>query len=61
MCELLKRLWQEEEAQDVAEYALLMMMVSLATVAAVHSLVATNNEMFLRALHAFVKPLLVGA
>jgi Flp pilus assembly pilin Flp len=61
MCELLKRLWHEEEAQDVAEYALLLMMVSMATVFALHSLAATNNQMLLRALHAFVKPLLVGA
>ena len=61
MCELLKRLWQEEEAQDVAEYALLLMMVSMATVAVLHSLVATNSHMFLRALYAFVKPQLVGA
>jgi len=60
MCELLKRLWHEEDAQDLAEYALLMMLVSLATVVVFHSLVATSNRMVLRTVFAFVKPRLIG-
>ena len=60
MCELLKRLWKEEDAQDLAEYALLLMLVSFATVVVLHSLVATSDRVFLRAVYAFVKPRLVG-
>ncbi|MGA8185141.1 MAG: hypothetical protein WB819_16040 [Terriglobia bacterium] len=60
MYELLKRIWHEEEAQDLAEYALLMMLVSLVTIVAFHSLAATSHRMFLRAVFAFVKPRLIG-
>lgn len=61
MCDLLKMLWREEEAQDLAEFALLLMLVSLVTVVALHSVGATNNRMFLQAVYAFFKPRLVGA
>lgn len=60
MCELLKRLWHQEDAQDLAEYALLMMLVSLVTVVVFHSLVVTSNRMVLRTVFAFFKPLLIG-
>ena len=55
MFEALKRLWQEEDAQDLAEYALLMMLVSLTAVVALHSLAATTDRMFYRAVHALLK------
>lgn len=61
MCELLKRLWREDEAQDLAEYALLMMLISFVAIVAVHSLAATSNRIILRTVFAFVKPVLVGA
>jgi Flp pilus assembly pilin Flp len=50
---LFKRLWQEEDAQDLAEYALLLMLVSLTAVVALHSLAATTNKMFFRVAYAF--------
>ena len=34
MKELLKRLWQDEEGQDLTEYALLLVLISLVAVAA---------------------------
>lgn len=55
MYELLKWLWQEEDAQDLAEYALLLMLVSLTAVVALHSLAATTDRMFLRTVYAFFK------
>jgi len=60
MCELLKRLWHEEEAQDLAEYALLMMLISFVTIVAVHSLAVTSNRILLRTVFAFFKPRLIG-
>ncbi len=38
MKHLLKRLWQEEEGQDLVEYALLLVVISLASVAAMDRL-----------------------
>ena len=55
MLELLKWLWQEEDAQDLAEYALLLMLVSLTAVVALNALAATTDRMFLRVVHAFFK------
>lgn len=55
MFELLKRLWQEEGAQDLAEYALLLMLVSLTAIVAMHALAATTDRMFLRTVYAFFK------
>jgi Flp pilus assembly pilin Flp len=52
MFDLFKRLWQEEDAQDLAEYALLLMLVSLTAVVALHSLGATTSKMFFRVVHA---------
>lgn len=34
----LTRLWKEEQGQDLMEYALLLMLIALITVAAVHPL-----------------------
>lgn len=55
MFDELTRLWQEEDAQDLAEYALLLMLVSLAAVVALHSLAATTDRIFYRAVHVLVK------
>ena len=55
MFEELTRLWHEDDAQDLAEYALLMMLVSLTAVVALHSLAATTDRMFYRAVHVLLK------
>lgn len=34
MVELLKRLWQEEEGQDLTEYALLLVLIALVAIVA---------------------------
>jgi len=46
MTELLKRLWQEEEGQDLTEYALLLVLISLVAVVAVGRLGSEINSMF---------------
>jgi pilus assembly protein Flp/PilA len=38
MNNMLKRLWQEEEAQDLTEYALLLVLVALAAIASMNTL-----------------------
>ena len=44
MMNLLKRLWQEEEGQDLVEYGLLLVLVSLGAVAAIiHRLTTGRN------------------
>ena len=55
MYDLFKRLWREEEAQDLAEYALLLMLVSLTAVAALNSLAASTDRIFLRTAIALLK------
>lgn len=45
MTNLLKRLWKEEEGQDLIEYALLVALVALAATVGMKSLAtAINNE-----------------
>jgi pilus assembly protein Flp/PilA len=45
MKNLLKRLWHEEEGQDLIEYALLVALVALAAIVGMNSLAtAINNE-----------------
>ena len=45
MTNLLKRLWNEEEGQDLIEYALLVALVALAATVGMKSLAgAINNE-----------------
>jgi pilus assembly protein Flp/PilA len=46
MMELLKRLWQEEEGQDLTEYALLLVLIALAAVAVMGTLGNTINNVF---------------
>ena len=46
MKNLMKRLWKEEEGQDLVEYALLIVLVALALVASVKSLSSAINGVF---------------
>jgi len=42
----LKRLWKEEEGQDLTEYALLMVLISLVAVASMQTLGTTVSNVF---------------
>ncbi len=42
----LKRLWKEEEGQDLVEYALLLVLISLACVAAMGNLASAISKAF---------------
>ena len=46
MKELLKRLWQEEEGQDLTEYALLVVLIALAAVTAMQGLATAIGSTF---------------
>jgi len=46
MTELLKRLWQEEEGQDLTEYALLLVLIALAAIVVMKSLGSAINVVF---------------
>ena len=46
MTELLKRLWQEEEGQDLTEYALLLVLIALAAIAGMNTLASAINNVF---------------
>jgi pilus assembly protein Flp/PilA len=46
MKKLLVRLWKEEEGQDLTEYALLLVLVSLAAVGSLGSLATAINGVF---------------
>jgi pilus assembly protein Flp/PilA len=43
---LLKRLWSEEEGQDLVEYALLVALVALAATAGMNTLANKINDTF---------------
>jgi pilus assembly protein Flp/PilA len=43
---LMKRLWKEEEGQDLTEYALLLTLISLALVTALGSLATAIGNVF---------------
>ena len=47
MRNLLYRLWKEEDGQDLTEYALLVVLVALGSVAAMGSLSASDQQGFL--------------
>jgi pilus assembly protein Flp/PilA len=47
MNNLLKRLWKEEEGQDLIEYALLVALVALAAVTGMQGLATAINKEFL--------------
>jgi len=46
MTELLKRLWEEEEGQDLTEYALLLVLIALVAIVAVGKLGSIVNSIF---------------
>ena len=46
MMNLMKRLWKEEEGQDLTEYALLVVLVALAAIAAMGTLGTTISKVF---------------
>lgn len=46
MTELLKRLWQEEEGQDLTEYALLLVLIALAAITAMNGLAGAIEKVF---------------
>jgi Flp pilus assembly pilin Flp len=46
MPDLLKRVWQEERGQDLVEYGLLLVLVSLGAVAAMGTLASAISNAF---------------
>ncbi len=46
MKSLLHRLWQEEEAQDLVEYGLLLVLIALAAVAAMQGLASAISTAY---------------
>jgi Flp pilus assembly pilin Flp len=46
MKNLMKRLWQDEQGQDLTEYALLLVLLSLAAVASLDNLAGAINNVF---------------
>lgn len=46
MKNLLKKLWPEEEGQDLTEYALLVVLIALAAVAAMNGLATAITSTF---------------
>jgi pilus assembly protein Flp/PilA len=49
MQNLLKRLWQDEEGQDLVEYALLLVLIALAAAATIKTLGTSINAVFTNA------------
>ena len=43
---LMKRLWKEEEGQDLTEYALLVVLISLAAIVAMQNLASGISDAF---------------
>jgi Flp pilus assembly pilin Flp len=46
MANTIRLLWKEEEAQDLAEYALLLVLVSLAAIASMQGLASQISNVF---------------
>ena len=46
MKNVLKRLWKEEEGQDLTEYALLLVLLSLAAIGSLGTLANAINKVF---------------
>ena len=49
MKNLMRRLWQEEEGQDLVEYALLVVLIALGAVVAMKSLASAISDAFANA------------
>ena len=48
-----KRLWNEEEGQDLTEYALLMVLIALVAIASMQTLGVTISNVFSNAYHIY--------
>ena len=46
MKNLIKQLWQEEEGQDLVEYALLLFLISLAAIGSMKGLASSISTVF---------------
>ncbi len=46
MRNLLRRLWHEEKAQDLTEYALLLVLIALAAIASMQTLASSISNAF---------------
>jgi pilus assembly protein Flp/PilA len=49
MKQMLRRLWKEEQAQDLTEYALLVVLVALGAIAGMTTLASAINSVFSKA------------
>lgn len=49
MRDLVARLWKEEEAQDLTEYALLLVLLSLAAIGSLSTIATAINGVFANA------------
>jgi pilus assembly protein Flp/PilA len=49
MSNLLKRLWSEEQGQDLTEYALLLVLISLVAVTSITTIGKTVSDVFANA------------
>jgi Flp pilus assembly pilin Flp len=49
MANLLSRLWREEEGQDLTEYALLLVLLTLAAIGSLSTLATAINGVFAKA------------
>jgi Flp pilus assembly pilin Flp len=49
MKNLMTRLWNEEEGQDLTEYALLLTLIALATITAINGLANSISSVFTNA------------
>ncbi|MGO9268655.1 MAG: Flp family type IVb pilin [Terriglobia bacterium] len=57
MRKTLRRLWQEDEGQDLVEYGLLIVLVALASIAAMSSVAdAVNEVLYSKAVNALTNP-----
>jgi pilus assembly protein Flp/PilA len=43
---IVKRLWREEEGQDLTEYALLMVLIALVAIASIQTIGTTISNVF---------------
>ena len=49
MKQIIKKLWQEEEGQDLTDYALLLVLVALVAIATMQTLGSTISTVFANA------------
>ena len=55
MFTLFNRLWHEEDGQDLTEYALLLVLISLTATAGMHSLADSVSRLFRHTSYAVMK------